>query len=482
MNNLPVAWVLSLAALAAPIVPAQDRKPLTDRSGLQVVEADAEDMDLRVTPVVRAVQKAADSVVSIYIAQKQALANGGAIDGQGSGVILDPAGFVITNWHVVATALGDANAVVQVKLRDGRSFGARILSSSPQHDLALLQLQMGAGDTVKPIEIGRSQDLMVGETLIAIGNPQGHSNTVTSGVLSATGRSIRVRTPDGRAREYSGLLQTDAAINQGNSGGALLDITGKLIGVNNAMAVGAENIGFAIPVDTVRDVFEKELIASDSFAQALDSPWLGIELDEREGALVVREVSAGSPADRAGIRKGDVLAGIGADQVASRVDYLRRLLGAQLDKPLQLRLQRGSRTVELEARLGTRAAHVVATATGLVLEEVGGDQDPELLRQATLTFYRAAGARRVRLLPVALRVLEVQPESSAAELGIQQGDVLIALQGRSGWGNRMDIRLDSLSDLAQKLQQLGGQQVGVVVLRDGKDLEGPLDVRTLQGR
>ena len=209
MNNLPVAWVLSLAALAAPIVPAQDRKPLTDRSGLQVVEADAEDMDLRVTPVVRAVQKAADSVVSIYIAQKQALANGGAIDGQGSGVILDPAGFVITNWHVVATALGDANAVVQVKLRDGRSFGARILSSSPQHDLALLQLQMGAGDTVKPIEIGRSQDLMVGETLIAIGNPQGHSNTVTSGVLSATGRSIRVRTPDGRAREYSGLLQTD---------------------------------------------------------------------------------------------------------------------------------------------------------------------------------------------------------------------------------------------------------------------------------
>ena len=139
-------------------------------------------------------------------------------------------------------------------------------------------------------------------------------------------------------------------------------------------------------------------------------------------------------------------------------------------------------SIEVEARLGTRASHVVATCTGLVLEEVSGEQDPELLRQATLTFYRAAGARRVRLLPVALRVAEVQPESPAAELGIQQGDVLIALQGRSGWGNRTDIRLDSLSDLAQKLQQLGGQQVGIVVLREGKDLEGPLDVRPLQGR
>src|SRR5690606_35413841 len=127
-----------------------------------------------------------------------------------------------------------------------------------------------------------SDTLMVGETVLAIGNPQGHANTVTRGVLSATDREITARTPDGGVLQLKGLLQTDAAINQGNSGGALLDITGRLIGVNNAMAANAENIGFAIPVNTVQRVFKELLVGSASF-----SLWVGLELDERDGQLVV---------------------------------------------------------------------------------------------------------------------------------------------------------------------------------------------------
>ncbi|MFN6192818.1 MAG: S1C family serine protease, partial [Planctomycetota bacterium] len=269
-------------------------------SPLQVVEPDADDKDLRTTPVVRAVQRAADSVVSIYL-QSNNLPNGGSrgeprTEGQGSGVILDESGLVITNWHVIAPVVlgnrGAAELDVEVRLRDGRTRPARVLSSSAKRDLALLQIRRDKDDAFKPAEIGRSDSLMVGETVIAIGNPQGQANTVTSGVLSAVDRSIRVRTPDGELREYTGLLQTDAAINQGNSGGALLDITGRLVGINNAMAMGAENIGFAIPMDMVRGEFQRELLQSNSFAAAEDAAWLGLEVLDRDGAVVSDKVVA----------------------------------------------------------------------------------------------------------------------------------------------------------------------------------------------
>src|SRR5262249_7498359 len=156
--------------------------------------------------------------------------------GQGSGVILDESGLVITNWHVISFLERDDAFKINVKLRSGKSYFADLLSSSAEWDLALLQLQLPQGEKVKPITLGDSDSLMIGEDVLAIGNPQGNANTVSKGILSATSRSIEVMAPDGRRRSYSGLLQTDAAINPGNSGGALLDITGRLIGINNAMA------------------------------------------------------------------------------------------------------------------------------------------------------------------------------------------------------------------------------------------------------
>ncbi|MCU0867087.1 MAG: trypsin-like peptidase domain-containing protein [Planctomycetes bacterium] len=489
-RRLPAVLPLCLCLCATTC--AQDQKAgspggLVERnSPLQVVEPDANERDLRTTPVVRAVQRAADSVVSIYLQHQLANRGEAVTEGQGSGVILDDSGLVITNWHVVApVVLGDrrggADLDVMVKLRDGRSRPASVLSSSAKRDLALLQLKLEADEKVKPIEIGRSADLMIGETVIAIGNPQGHANTVTSGVLSAIDRSIRVRAPDGAVRDYSGLLQTDAAINQGNSGGALLDITGRLIGINNAMAMGAENIGFAIPMDSVRQEFERELIQSASFATAADAPWLGLEVQEKDGAVTIAEVKAGSPADQAGIRVGDVLARIGDQDVRNSLDYVRRFFSVRADEPLSLLLRRGGRELKVQPVPISRTLGIVLDACGAKFTEVDVETDPQLVRRTTLKFYRNSNLRRVPLFPAVLRVESVLPDSPAEAIGLEPGDVLLGVLSRGPFGDR-DVPVHSLRDWAQLLDQQRGRSLRISVLRGDRDLGGTLEVRAAANR
>lgn len=457
------------------------QKTLAHRDGgLLVVEPAEADHELRMTPVVRAVQRTADSVVSVYLQAEHALANGGPVtEAQGSGVILDESGLVITNWHVVAPALLDARQSgldFAVKLRDGRTRRAQVLSSSSTRDLALLQLQLDNGETVKPAEIGRTADLMIGETVIAIGNPQGQANTVTSGVLSAIDRTIQVRTPDGRVRSYSDLLQTDAAINQGNSGGALLDITGRLIGINNAMAMGAENIGFAIPMDVVRQVFEKELTQSSSFAQTSDAPWLGLEVAERDGSVVVTEVAQGSPAALVGVRSGDVLVAVDSQPLRTPIDYLRRTLAKGAGKPLPLSLRRGKDELSLEPVPVTHGNATSFVAVGAEVEEVSLEQDPTLVRKTTTAFYRGSMARRVPLFPAVLRVTRVLPDSPADSVGLRAGDVLLAVFANTRYGER-DLPMTSLNDWSTVLQQQRGRGLKFAILRGDDDLQGTLDVR-----
>lgn len=454
---------------------------LVERSSavLQVVEPDANERDLRLTPVVRAVQRTQDSVVSIYIQAPQAEARGGPItEGQGSGVILDEKGLVITNWHVVAPVLQadrPQRLELAAKLRDGRSRPARVLSSSATRDLALLQLALEAGETVRPAEIGRSADLMIGETVIAIGNPQGQANTVTSGVLSAAGRTIQVRTPDG-VRSYADLLQTDAAINQGNSGGALLDITGKLIGINNAMAMGAENIGFAIPMDVVREVFGHELLQSESFALSADAAWLGIDIGEADGNVVVTAVAPDSPAAEAGLERGDVLTAIAEQAVQTPLDYLRRIVTARPHEPLPLRLRRDGRDLRLAPVPVLHSTAATLAAIGAELEEIDHEQDPVLVRKATLAFYRDKNMWRVPLFPAALRITSVRPESPAAAIGLRAGDVMLAVFAAGRFGTR-EVPVTSLRDLANVLQQQRGRSLRISILRGDDDLTGTIEVR-----
>lgn len=485
---LPACAVLLLCLLAAG-ARGQDAERgkapvpsgLVGRSSpLQVVEPDADDKDLRTTPVVRAVQRAADSVVSIYLQNAATPRAEPRTEGQGSGVLLDESGLVITNWHVIAPIVlggrGSAELDVEVRLRDGRSRPARVLSSSARRDLALLQIRREKDDVFKPAEIGRSDSLMVGETVIAIGNPQGQANTVTSGVLSAIDRSIRVRTPDGELREYTGLLQTDAAINQGNSGGALLDITGRLVGINNAMAMGAENIGFAIPMDMVRGEFQRELLQSGSFAAAEDAAWLGLEVTDREGAVVVDKVVASGPAARAGVQIGDTLTRVGDHEIRSSLDYLRCVFDARADAPLPLLLRRSGRDVRADARPTTRSQWLLQSAIGAMAAQIDGDVDRGLVRKATLAFYRGSGVRRAPLFPAIVQLAAVDADGPAAAIGLQAGDLVLSVFVRQAFGDR-ELPVTSLRDFVRLLDANRGRSLKLSVLRGDEDLVGTIEVR-----
>ncbi|MCA8953784.1 MAG: trypsin-like peptidase domain-containing protein [Planctomycetes bacterium] len=482
MPRIHAATCLLSLGLPA-LLPAQEPVRVTDRgSVLQVVEPDAQDLDLRMTPVVRAVQRAADSVVSIYLQNANTLTRGEPVTrGQGSGVILDESGLVITNWHViwpiVSSQLDGSSFAAEVKLRDGRARRAVVLSHSKEHDLALLQVQLEAGEKVQPIEIARSSDLMIGETLIAIGNPQGHANTVTTGVLSATERTITVRAPDGQVREFAHLIQTDAAINHGNSGGALLDITGKLVGINNAMAEGAENIGFAIPMDLVREVFETELSRSGNFALALDAPWLGLEVVDRGPATLVSSVLVDSPADRAGIEAGDVLTRVRDHEIRGSLDYQRQLIAAPFGEALPLRVRRADRDLDLAPVPTTRANWFVQRALGCTVEEVKAKDEPDTLRRATLAYYSGSGRRSAYLLPSTLRVSAVEPGSPAEGL-LEAGDLVFACVARSRFGE-FDRPLESRRELLEELGRRYGGAIKLAVARGEHDYYITLDVRSV---
>ncbi|MEW5807369.1 MAG: trypsin-like peptidase domain-containing protein [Acidobacteriota bacterium] len=236
----------------------------------------------------------------------------------GSGVIIDGKGYILTNEHVIMGA-----SRIRISLADKREFFAEVAGTDPSSDLAVLKIN--ATDPLPSIRLGRSDDLMIGETVIAIGNPFGFSNTVTTGVVSALGRKLKARNGE---RIYSDFIQIDAAINPGNSGGALLNIEGELIGINTAIISEAEGIGFAIPIDRAKKVFY-ELVSYGEVRPL----WLGMEVatldaelkrylktTESKGTVVVK-VFSGSPAESTGIRVGDIITRIGNEELDSKEDY-----------------------------------------------------------------------------------------------------------------------------------------------------------------
>jgi len=422
--------------------------------------------NVRVTPVVKAVRRAAHSVVSIYLVDRRRK----SADGQGSGVILDENGLVISNWHVVYRA-GAASHQLQVRLKDNRQLPARVLSTSPEHDLALLQIELPAGETVQPMDLGSSEGLMIGETVIAIGNPQGHANTVTVGVLSARDRSINVRAPDGRVRNFSGLLQTDAAINQGNSGGALLDITGKLIGINNAMAVSAENIGFAIPVDSVRQVFRDVLLSSDNLADV----WLGLSVIDADDHVIVQELDPAGPAARAGVRQGDRILSAAGEPVKDRVDYARRILKAAAGQEFTLKLRRRGRELVVSPVPLSRAGAELVRRIGVEAEWISGSDDAKLVRGASLAYY--SSQRRARMLPGVARITRVHTDSPAEAISLREGDILLGYGRANWWGEFEEQPFRSAQEVADVLRMHANRDLPIIVLRDDRLLDGSISVR-----
>ncbi len=409
------AW-RSRGLLAAALLPL-----LASPARAALPKADERASPNRRTPVVAAVEKVRGAVVNVSaeelvrirvpsradsmaellfgdLFERPRYRRGYQVTSLGSGVIVSPDGYVLTNAHVV-----ERGARFRVGLLDGREFLAKVVGSDPASDLAVLRLD--AKVRLPFATTGRSDGLLTGETVIAIGNPFGLSHTVTTGVVSAVHRTFKTG-----ERTLFDFIQTDASINPGNSGGALLDIDGRLVGVNTAI-LGDRNagIGFAIPIDRARRIAD-DLIAHGEVREG----YLGISVEDRppregapegsSGGVVVTGVEPGSPGERAGVRRGDLVVAVQGFEPTSAEEFRFRVRDLAIGQAATLELSRdGARvTASLTAvdLPPERVMDLVARRTGLTV----GDE-------------RAQGGTLV----VVRRVARGSP---AAEVGVQPGDLV----------------------------------------------------------
>ncbi|BAT55696.1 Peptidase S1 and S6, chymotrypsin/Hap [Nostoc sp. NIES-3756] len=277
--------------------------------------------------------------------------------GTGSGFIINANGNILTNAHVV-----DGADTVRVILKDGRSFQGKVLGTDNLTDVAVIKIQ---ANNLPTVTVGNSDQLQPGQWAIAIGNPLGLDNTVTTGIISATGRSSnQIGAPDKRV-EY---IQTDAAINPGNSGGPLLNYRGEVIGMNTAIIQGAQGLGFAIPIKTAQRI-SNQLISTGKVQHAYlgiqmvgltpqikesinSDPNSGMSVDTDKGVLVVK-VMPNSPAAKAGLRTGDVIQRLNGQAVTDASNVQRAVENAGVGGQLQLELLRNGRSVNLAIQAGT---------------------------------------------------------------------------------------------------------------------------------
>ena len=388
------------------------------------------DRDSRRTPLVRAVEKVSPAVVNIYTTEISRSARnpfrsfGGNLLDQffkdfipptenqrrslGSGVIINGEGYILTNEHVIAKA-----AKIHVTLSNNQEFDASVIGADIKSDLAIIKI-----NSKKPlpfVEMGRSDDLMIGEQVLAIGNPFGLQHTVTTGIISALNRNIRA----GKNMVYSDFIQVDASINPGNSGGPLLNINGSLIGINTAIYQKAEGIGFAIPIDHAKRIVN-ELIRYGKVRRG----WLGIsvqdldaqlfrhfKLDRQRGIVVVR-VADQSPAVKAGLKRGDIILAIDGHDVTDKSDFRGRMASYTVDSFIRFSVLRDGKMIERRARVTSIPKNYVKDFTqnwlGLRIQE-NSERFARSNRLAT-----AKG----------MVVIEVVPNSAGGRIGISSGDII----------------------------------------------------------
>ena len=305
-----------------------------------------EALDAYSTLVTTVAEKALPSVASIQVQRWQGNRQGG---GSGSAVAITPDGFLVTSAHVVSSSR-NGRAVFP----DGRELPLDVIGTDPLADLAIVRTREGA---LQPLELGDAQRLKIGQLVVAVGNPMGLAGSVTAGVVSGLGRSLPTRA-GATTRVIDSVIQTDAALNPGNSGGALVDGRARLVGVNTAVA--GVGLGLAVPVNATTQKILGALMRDGKVRRA----YLGIaggrraltpELQERLGrraAILVAEVVNGSPASAAGLRAGDLLLDIDGAAVAEAGDLQRLMVASELiGRPAELRLVRGGAELTLRAVL-----------------------------------------------------------------------------------------------------------------------------------
>jgi len=382
----------------------------------------------------------------------------------GSGVIVDRRGFIITNHHVVVKSED-----LQVALWDGRVLPARIVHQDPEADIALLKIH---GENLQEIPLGNSESLKVGHWVLAIGSPFGLNQTVSAGIVSAVGRSGLGLLP------YENFIQTDASINQGNSGGPLVDLQGRLVGINTAIfsnQSGASfGIGFAVPINLANALIQK-------WIQGKSSNYLGIKaaridqdaasyfgMERARGALV-EEVTAGSPADKGGIKEKDILLLFNGMEIRNESHFRFLLARADAGQPIEVELLRpqgdGSR----------RRRQISVTISDSNLDPPSRRKSPTQAKTRmlgiTVVPLSAEIIQQLGLVETTsgVTVIDVDPGSPAESKGICAGDIIVELNER---------KVSDISGLLEALKsrpagQKGGSRRNVVmlrILRNGKDL------------
>lgn len=418
--------------------------------------------ELRVTPIVKAYQQVRPSVVNIRGEKTLTTPGpevpageaGRRVNGMGTGVIIDPRGYIVTNFHVV-----DGVREIQVTLDDGQRYIARLLARDTETDLAVIKIE--APQSLPVVTLGTSSDLMPGETVIAVGNAFGYENTVTRGIVSALHRAVQVSD----AQFYDDLIQTDAPINPGNSGGPLLNIDGQMIGINVAVRAGAQGIGFAIPVDKVLDVAAQLMAASRATAL-----WHGVELPHgpaQAQGLRVQGVEPESPAAESGLQPGDLVESVEGEAIERSIDFERALMDHKPGDALNVEIVRDGEPLALTLVLAGRAAEVPPAADpiwdvfGLGLETIPA----QTFRQQFKTRYRGG-----------LLVEAVRADGPAAKQGIRKGDVLV---GMHVWET---ISLDNVQYILDRPDFAAIAPVKFFIIRGSETLYGFMPVASVAGK
>ncbi|MCX5908613.1 MAG: DegQ family serine endoprotease [Deltaproteobacteria bacterium] len=364
--------------------------------------------------------------------------------GVGSGFVMSRDGYILTNNHVIEGA-----DQIKVKFADGKEYDGKVVGRDPKTDLAVVKVD-GATD-LHPLALGNSDELKVGSWVVAVGSPFGLEQTVTAGIVSAKGRVIG-------SGPYDNFIQTDASINPGNSGGPLINMKGEVIGINTAIIASGQGIGFAIPINMAKEVVP-QLEAKGHVTRG----WLGVSiqemtpdlakslgLKEKKGALVA-EVVKGSPAEKAGIERGDVIVEFNGKEIGDSTELPRIVAATPVGKTVAVKLSRDGKVRDRPVKLGEMEEKGVEVSKAPSSHKSMGIS----VQNVTPEIAGALGLKK----ETGVVVTRVEPGSPAADAGIQRGDVVQEV-------NRKPVK--DVEDFNQKLEKAKGQASVLLFIQRGQ--------------